>query len=190
MITWHQLPGLLVSNPTLPGLVGSPNSCSDYCALGSIESIFIFLYVKSESFRRMGESWLCINIEGWLTTLCGWGSSRHICCGLFTCVARGLCYHAGAWMAHVPLSDTRQSECVMWVCDCAHHMLVAGWFNSTHTPPTIKTRFLDVSNRIWRESAGLLFINRLTFANQMESSWLRSQEKLLFALFEVCDKCP
>lgn len=60
----------------------------------------------------------------------------------------GLRYHAGAWMAHDPLSDTRHSECVMWVCDCAHHMPVAGWFNSTLTPPTIKTRFLDVSNRI------------------------------------------
>lgn len=190
MITWHQLPVLLVSNLTLPGLVGSPNSYSDYCALGSIESIFIFLYVKLESFRRMGESWLCKNTEGWLTALRGWGSSRHICCGLFTCVARGLRYHARAWMAHVPLSDTRQSVCVMWVCDCVHQMLVAGWFNSTHTPPTIKTRFLDVSNRIWRKSAGLLFINRLAFANQMESSWLRSQERLLFALFEVCDKCP
>lgn len=68
---------------------------------------------------------------------------------------------------HVPVSDTRQSECVMWVCDCAHHVFVTGWVNSTR-PLSVKTGLLDGCNRIGHDSAGLLFINRLTFANHVK----------------------
>lgn len=187
MITWHQLPGLLVSNPTLPGLVGSPNN---YWLLRS-GLHWKYFYFPKRKVRKFPEDGGVMAVQKHRRVADGaaWVGQQpphllwfvYVCCQGSPLSRRSL---DGA------LSDARQSECVMWVCDCAHHMLVAGWFNSTHTPPTIKTRFLDVSNWIWRESAGLLFINRLTFANQMESSWLRSQEKLLFALFEVCDKCP
>lgn len=74
-------------------------------------------------------------------------------CGLFMCVASGLRYHGGAWIVHVPVSDTRQSECVMWVCDCAHHVFVTGWVNSTR-PVSVKTGLLDGCNRIGHDSAG------------------------------------
>lgn len=134
MITWHQLPGLLVSNPPYQGWWAVPTGA----LITALWAPLKLLLIVSGGW---GSLWLCKNTEGWLTALRGWGSRRHICCGLFTCVARGLRCHAGAWMVHDPLSDTRHSECVMWVCDCAHHMPVAGWFNSTHTPPTIKTRF-------------------------------------------------